>query len=209
MKLKDKVAVITGGNSGIGLAIAEEFKAEGAWVAICGLNRVTLDAAQSKLGSDVLVEQADISNLTDLDRFYAAIADRFGKIDVVVANAGASGFMPMEQFDEATFDRLTNVNFKGTFFTVQKALPLLNDGASIILMSANGQSRGLPGATAIAATKAAVRSLARTVSADLAAARGIRANCISPGPIDTPCLIGCCRQTRWPARRNGTGRWCP
>lgn len=186
MRLQKKVVVITGGSSGIGLAAAKEFKAEGASVAICGRNRKTLDEAQKQLGDDVLVVQADISNLPDLDRLFETTVEQFGKVDVLVANAGDGKFMPMDQIDEVLFDYMANINFKGTFFTIQKALPHLNNGASIIVVSATGQSMGFPGSTALAANKAAIRSLARSVSADLLPSRGIRANCISPGPIDTP-----------------------
>lgn len=187
MKLKNKVAVITGGSSGIGLEIAKEFIAEGASIVICGRNHDALDAVQQMLGKDVHVVQADISKLTDLDNLYASTVKQFGKIDVLVANAaGDINFLPMDQIDEPLFDSMTNTIFKGTFFTIQKALPHLNNNASIITLSATGQSMGFPGSTVAAANKAAVRSLARGVSADLLPSRGIRANCISPGPIDTP-----------------------
>ncbi|VAX21247.1 3-oxoacyl-[acyl-carrier protein] reductase [hydrothermal vent metagenome] len=186
MKLKGKVAVITGGSSGIGLAIAKEFKNQGASVVICGRNRKALDDAQKGLGDSILTAQADISSLPELARLFQATIERFGKIDILVANAADIKFLPMDQIDEALFDYMTNNTFKGAFFTIQKALPHLNDGASIILLSATGQSMGFPGSTAAAANKAAIRSLARGVSADFLPSRGIRANCISPGPIDTP-----------------------
>jgi len=187
MKLKNKVAVITGGSSGIGLEMAKEFIAEGASVVICGRNRDALEAAQQKLGKDVHVVQADISKFTDLDKLYTSTVKQFGKIDVLVANAsGDIRFLLMDQIDEPLFDSMNNNIFKGTFFTIQKALPHLNDNASIITFSATGQSMGFPGSTVAAANKAAVRSLVRGVSADLLPSRGIRANCISPGPIDTP-----------------------
>ncbi len=186
MRLENQVAVITGGSSGIGLATAKEFKAEGGSVAICGRNPKALDEARKQLGDDVLAVQADISSLSDLDQFFQKTVERFGKIDVLVANAGDGKFIPIDQVDEASFDHMSTVNFKGTFFTIQKALSHMNDGASIILISATGQSKGFPGATVMGAVKAAIRSLARSVSSDLLPTRGIRVNCISPGPIDTP-----------------------
>jgi NAD(P)-dependent dehydrogenase (short-subunit alcohol dehydrogenase family) len=185
-KLKGKVAVITGGSSGIGLSIAREFKDQGARVVICGRGNEALAKAQKQLGDGVLAVKADIASLPDIDRLFEATVKEFGKLDILVASAGAGVFLPMDQIDEAAFDLMSDVNFKGTFFTIQKALPHLNDGASIIVISANGQSKGFPGSTAMAATKAAIRSLARSVSADYLVSRGIRANCISPGPIDTP-----------------------
>lgn len=186
MKLDNKVALVTGGNSGIGLAAAREFMAEGARVAICGRDRAKLDAAQGRLGEDVLAVQADISKPDDLERLFEAVTEHFGKIDVLFANAGDVKFMPLPLIDEDLFDYVTNNCFRGTFFTLQKSLPFMNDGASIILMSATGQSMGFPGSTLAAANKAAIRSLARGASADLLPSRGIRVNCLSPGPIDTP-----------------------
>jgi len=186
MRLENKIAVITGGSSGIGLATAREFKAEGASVVICGRNSETLKEAREQLGDDVLAVQADISNLSDIELLMQTATERFGKIDVLFANAGDVKFLPMDMIDEASFDYVTNNSFKGTFFTIQKALPYLNDGASIIVMSATGQSMGFPASAVAAANKAAIRSLARGISADLLPGRGIRANCISPGPIETP-----------------------
>jgi NAD(P)-dependent dehydrogenase (short-subunit alcohol dehydrogenase family) len=185
MRLKDKVAVITGGNSGIGLGIAEEFKAEGASLVIMGRNQQTLDVVQQRLGVDTLIVQGDVSEMADLDTLYERTVARFGKIDILVANAGIARFAPIEQVDEAIFDNIVNINFKGTYFTVQKALPHFNEGGSIILISSNGQGRGFPTTSVYSATKAAVRSLARTLSTELLARR-IRVNAISPGAIDTP-----------------------
>lgn len=186
MRLKNKVAVVTGGSSGIGLATAQEFIAAGASVCVCGRSQKALDESRDQLGEDVLYMQSDITCLTDLEKLFAATEERFGKIDVLVANAGDIKFMPIEFFDEATFDYVTSNSFKGTFFTIQKALPHLNNNASIIVLSATGQSMGFPASTVAAANKAAIRSLARGVSADLLPTRGIRTNCISPGPIETP-----------------------
>ena len=185
MRLKGKVAVITGGNSGIGLATAVEFKQQGASGVILGRDRKTLDAAQNKLGAETLVVQGDVANLADIDRLYKQTVDRFGNIDIVVANAAVSPFKTIDQVDEAFFDDVFNINIKGAYFTVQKALAHLNDGASIIMVSSINHTQGLPGLSVYAASKAAQRSLARTLSADLLD-RGIRVNCVSPGPIDTP-----------------------
>jgi len=186
MRLENKIAVVTGGTSGIGLATAREFKSEGASVVICGRNSDVLKDVQKNLGDDVLAVQADISNLSDIDRLFKTVVERFGKIDILFANAGDVKFLPIDMVDEASFDYVTSNSFKGTFFTIQKALPHLNDGASIIVMSATGQSMGFPASTVAAANKAAIRSLARGVSADLLPSRRIRANCISPGPVETP-----------------------
>ncbi len=183
--LKDKVAVITGGNSGIGEAIAHDLERQGASVVIFGRNAETLAAVKSKLNGRSLVVRGDVSKLDDLDRLMSEIRDAYGKIDVLVVNAGIAPFGALEQVDEATFDSLSNVNFKGAFFTIQKALPLLSDGASIILVSSIANIKGFANTSVYSATKAAVRSLARTLASELAP-RGIRINTISPGPIDTP-----------------------
>ncbi|VAX21246.1 3-oxoacyl-[acyl-carrier protein] reductase [hydrothermal vent metagenome] len=185
MKLRDKVAVVTGGNSGIGLSIAEELKKEGAKIAIMGRNEKTLDEAASKLGSGTVIHQGDVTKFDDLDALYAKVDDKLGKIDTLVVNAGGLTAAPFDQVDEAIFDSMSDLNFKGAFFTIQKALPFLNDGASIILISSIAQSLGFPGMSVYGATKAAVRSLSRTLSAELAG-RKIRVNTISPGPVETP-----------------------
>ena len=185
MKLKNKVAVITGGNSGIGLGIAEEFKSEGASGVISGRNAKTLSEAKDQLGPNFIPFQGDITKMDDIDKLYQTTTDKYGKIDVLVVNAGMATFIPFDQIDESTFDSMNDLNFKGAFFTIQKALPHLNDGASIILISSVANSKGFPATTVYSATKAALRSLARTISSELLERR-IRVNTLSPGPIDTP-----------------------
>jgi len=188
MKLQDKVAVITGGNSGIGLATACEFKANGAKVVIFGRSRQTLDQAAVSLGSDVLPVQGDIRNLGDLQRLFQHAGERFGKIDVLVANAGIAKFAPVGVLPEELFDELSDILFKGVFFTVQKALPHLRDGASIILVgSADADKQGRIGTSIYTAAKAAVRSLARSLSVELLS-RHIRVNVLSPGMTETPII---------------------
>lgn len=185
-QLDGKVALITGGNSGIGLATAKRFVAEGAKVVISGRDQSTLDAAVSELGEENAIAVAgDISKLEDIDRLIAATTSRFGKIDILFANAGIVQFAPIADTDEQLFDQGFRVNVKGVFFTVQKALPHLNDGASIVVNSSINNEMGMPGASVYASTKAAVRSLVRTMAAEFAPRR-IRANTLSPGPIDTP-----------------------
>src|SRR5579883_188992 len=188
MKLKDRVAVITGGNSGIGLATAREFKDNGAKVVIFGRTRKTLDEAAASIGTGVLAVQGDVRNLGDLDRLLAATAKNFGKIDVLVANAGIAKFAPVELLPEALFDELSDTMFKGVFFTVQKALPHMNDGASVILVSsADADKLGRVGTSVYTAAKAAVRALARSMSVELLGRR-IRVNVLSPGMTDTPII---------------------
>ncbi|WP_205514147.1 glucose 1-dehydrogenase [Longitalea arenae] len=184
-KLKDKVAVVTGGGSGIGLGIAKAFAAEGAQVIITGRNRVTLDKAVVEIGFNTVGLQGDVSNLADLSEIYSTVAKKFGRLDVLVANAGVYVIGPLTSFTEEMFDKVSDINFKGTFFTVQKALPVLNDGASIILVSSTVNGKGIPNHAAYAATKAATRSLARSFSAELIDRR-IRVNALTPGPVHTP-----------------------
>jgi NAD(P)-dependent dehydrogenase (short-subunit alcohol dehydrogenase family) len=179
------VAVVSGGNSGIGLATAKRFREEGAKVAITGRDQKTLDEAVKTIGGDVLAVRADVSKVADLDKFYKAVAERFGKIDVVFANAGIAKFAPFDGSSEALFDETFDINVKGVYFTIQKALPLLNNGASIIINSSVVNETGVAGASVYAATKAAVRSFARTLTSELID-RGIRVNVVSPGPITTP-----------------------
>lgn len=185
MRLQGKNAVVTGGNSGIGLATARLFKQEGANVAISGRRKEALDAAASEIGEGTLAIQGDMSKVEDIERMFAEASAKFGKVDIVVANAGMGVLIPAEAMTEEQFDQQTNVNFKGVFFTVQKAVPHLNNPASVVLVSSAVHSKGMPNFAAYAATKAAVRSLARGLSVDLQP-KGIRVNSLSPGAIETP-----------------------
>jgi NAD(P)-dependent dehydrogenase (short-subunit alcohol dehydrogenase family) len=187
MKLNNKTAVITGGNSGIGLATAQAFIQEGAKVVIVGRNQQALDEAVQTLGEKATAIQADVANLADLDRLYATVKAQVGNIDIIVVNAGVGFARPLAQVDEAHYDQVMNINVKGAYFTVQKALPVLNQGAAIVLVASVASVSGLPGLSVYNASKAALRSLARTFSAELVD-RGIRVNVISPGPIETPLL---------------------
>jgi NAD(P)-dependent dehydrogenase (short-subunit alcohol dehydrogenase family) len=184
-KLEGKTALITGGNSGIGLATAKQFVNEGAYVFITGRRERELTAAVKEIGRNVTGVQGDVSNLGDLDRLFAQIKKEKGKLDIVFANAGASRLAPLGKITEEHYDSLFNSNVKGLVFTVQKALPLLPDGASIILNASIVASKGFPQWSAYSATKAAVRSFARTWTMDLKDRR-IRVNAVSPGFIDTP-----------------------
>src|SRR6202522_3758906 len=183
-KLQGKLAVITGGTTGIGLATAKLFVNEGAYVFITGRRQKELDEAVRAIGSNVTGVQGDISKLTDLDRLYEAVATK-GRIDVVFANAGVAEFAPLGKITEEHFDRLFDINVKGTLFTVQKALPLLNDGGSIILNGSVASVKGTAAFGVYGASKAAIRSFVRTWTTDLKDRR-IRSNVVSPGPINTP-----------------------
>lgn len=185
MKLTGKIALITGGNSGIGLATAQLFVREGAHVIITGRRRLELEAAEQSLGHNALAVQCDVSELSDLDRLYALIREKFGSLDIVFANAGMSELTPLESVSEKQFDQIFNVNTKGVFFTIQKSVPLLKEGASIIMTSSVAGTKGLADFSVYAASKAAVRSLARCWTNELKT-RKIRVNAISPGPIETP-----------------------
>jgi NAD(P)-dependent dehydrogenase (short-subunit alcohol dehydrogenase family) len=184
-KLDGKVAVVTGANSGIGLATAKEFIAEGAFVFGTGRRQAELDAAAKEIGKSFTGVQGDVSNLADLDRLYATVKERKGHLDIIFANAGVAEFAPLGQITETHFDKTFNINVKGLLFTVQKALPLLRDGSSIILNASIVASKGIAAFSVYSATKAAVRSFARTWTSDLKG-RKIRVNVISPGPIETP-----------------------
>lgn len=184
-KLEGKTALITGGNSGIGLATAKQFVNEGAYVFITGRRDPELAAAVKEIGRNVTGVQGDVSNLGDLDRLFAQIEQEKGKLDIVFANAGASRLAPLGKITEEHYDSVFNSNVKGLLFTVQKALPLLPDGASIILNASIVASKGLPEWSVYSATKAAVRSFARTWTTDLKDRR-IRVNAVSPGFTDTP-----------------------
>ena len=185
-RLKGKVAAITGGNSGMGLATAQRFVAEGAYVFITGRRQSELAAAVKQIGeNNISGVQGDVSNMADLDRLYAVVEKQKGHIDILFANAGVSEFAPLGIITEAQFDKIFSVNVKGFLFAVQKALPLFHDGGSIILNGSVGASKGVATTSVYSATKAAIRSFARTWTVDLKH-RKIRVNTISPGPIDTP-----------------------
>jgi NAD(P)-dependent dehydrogenase (short-subunit alcohol dehydrogenase family) len=184
-KLSGKIAVVTGGNSGIGLATAQLFATEGAQVVVTGRRETELHQAIAQIGHGALGVRGDVSNLADLDRLYAEVKEKFGRIDVLFANAGVCELAPLGAVTEAHFDKLFDINVKGLLFTVQKALPLFTDGGAILLNASVVNVKGMEGFGVYAATKAAVRSFARTWTAELKT-RKIRVNVISPGPIETP-----------------------
>jgi NAD(P)-dependent dehydrogenase (short-subunit alcohol dehydrogenase family) len=184
-KLENKVAVVTGGNSGIGLATGKLFAEQGARVAITGRSRATLNSAAETIGEGAISIVSDVSDLSSIKTAYKEISAKLGKIDVLVVNAGVDSAAPLADFTEELFDHVSDINFKGAFFSVQLALPYLNDGASVIFTSSALNEKGYSTYSAYAATKAAVRSLARSFSNELLT-RNIRVNVLSPGAIDTP-----------------------
>jgi NAD(P)-dependent dehydrogenase (short-subunit alcohol dehydrogenase family) len=186
-KHEGKIAVVTGGNSGIGLATAQRLVGEGAYVFITGRRQPELDAAVKLIGKNVTAVQGDVSNLADLDRLYATVKQQKGRIDILFANAGLGEFAPLGSITEAHYDKTFNANVKGLLFTVQKALPLLVDGASVILNASIVSIKGIAAFSVYSATKAAIRSFARTWTVDLKD-RKIRVNVVSPGPIETPAI---------------------
>jgi NAD(P)-dependent dehydrogenase (short-subunit alcohol dehydrogenase family) len=185
--LAGKIAVITGGSSGIGLATAKRFVEEGAHVVITGRREKELKEAVALIGRNITTVTGDVSRLEDLDRLYAVVKEKHGHIDILFANAGAGTIAPLAMATEQHFDQTFDVNVKGMFFTVQKALPLFKDGGSIVLNSSVSNVKGLAGFTAYAASKAAVRNFARGWTMELKD-RNIRVNCMSPGAIETPAL---------------------
>src|ERR1051325_10426597 len=203
-KLNGKVAVVTGGDSGIGLAPEREFAREGARVVITGRDTRTLAEAAREIGGDALALRSDSSSLSDIAELFAAVKERFGRVDVLFVNAGVGKFAAVEETDEELFDQIMDINFKGAYFTVKKALPLLREGASVILNTSVVAHVGFPGASVYSASKAALLSLARTLSADLVG-RGIRVNAVSPGPVETP-IFG--KMGLPPEARGGASEGC-
>jgi NAD(P)-dependent dehydrogenase (short-subunit alcohol dehydrogenase family) len=188
-RLEGKIGLVTGGTSGIGLATAQQFVAEGAYVYITGRRQAELDKAVTKIGVNITGIQADAGNLLDLDRLYATIKEEKGRLDILFANAGGGSFAPLGSITEEQYTSTFDTNVKGLIFTVQKALPLLPNGASIILNASTSASQGIPAFSVYSASKAAVRSFARTWTTDLKD-RKIRVNAISPGATETPGLAG-------------------
>lgn len=184
-QLRNKVALVTGGNSGIGFATAKLLRKQGARVAISGRDRKTLDEAVTAIGEGTFGIVADVTSSADLDKLFRSVSDRLGKIDILFANAGVAKFAPIGDTTEALYDEVFNINVRGTYFTVKKSLPHLNDGAVIVINTTFANRVGLPGSSVYAASKAALRSLVRVAAAELVG-RGIRVNAVSPGPIATP-----------------------
>jgi NAD(P)-dependent dehydrogenase (short-subunit alcohol dehydrogenase family) len=186
-RLTEKVAVVTGGTSGIGLATAKRFAAEGARVFVSGRRAAALSAAVEQIGHGAVGVQGDVASLADLDRLYGTVRDQAGKLNILFANAGIADVATIEQIDEAQFDETFRTNVKGVLFCVQKALPLMPDGAAVVLNASMWTIKGVAGFSLLSATKAAVRSLARTWANELKERR-IRVNAVSPGPVDTPAI---------------------
>jgi NAD(P)-dependent dehydrogenase (short-subunit alcohol dehydrogenase family) len=184
-RFMNKIVVITGGSSGIGLAAAQEFEREGAKVVVTGRNTQTLAAAAQVLSKDAITLAADVTKSDDLELLFATVRDTHGRIDVLFANAGVAKLSPVETTSEALFDEMMGTNFRAAYFTVQKALPLISDGGAIVFTTSFFTEVGLAGTSAVSASKAALRSLTRTLASELLP-RGIRVNAISPGVIATP-----------------------
>lgn len=184
-KLAGKIALVTGGSSGLGLATAKRFILEGAQVVVTGRRQAELDKAVAELGPSALGVRGDVSKLADLDRLYETIRERYDRLDVVFANAGGGAFVPLGEITEEHFDKYFGINVKGALFTVQKALPVMTNGGAIVLNGSMVAIKGLPGFSVYAATKAALRSFARTWAVDLKG-KNIRVNVVSPGTVVTP-----------------------
>ncbi len=200
MKLPNKIAVITGGNSGIGLATAHEFKQQGARVIIIGRNPAAVAAAATEVGGDTLGLVADVSKVADLEAAFRVIQEKYGRVDILFANAGIAKFAPLAEVSEAFFVEQVAINVKGAYFTAQKALPLLAEGASVIFTSSTVSHFGMPGSSVYSLTKAALINLAKTLAVELAGKK-IRVNVVSPGPIATPILA------KWACRRPRCRNW--
>ncbi len=185
LQLKDKVAVITGGNSGIGLATARELKSRGAKLVLFGRSEAALAEAKQELGEDTLTVTGDVTKLPDLERLFSETKAHFGKVDILFVNAGRTHLGGVEEVSEADYDAEMNVNLKGAFFTVQKALPLMSVGSSVVFNSSCLAEMAMAGSSVYSASKAAVNSLVKVLSAELAP-RGVRVNAVSPGPVNTP-----------------------
>jgi NAD(P)-dependent dehydrogenase (short-subunit alcohol dehydrogenase family) len=186
-RFRGKVAVVTGGNSGIGLGVAKAYAQEGAQVAITGRNEKTLKIAAKEIGDGTLTVQSDVRKVDEIESAMREIKERFGRIDALFVNAGVGKFVPLEEVTEAFFDETVDINLKGVFFTVQKAVPLMPKGSAIVLNASINAHLGMPGSTVYGATKAAVVNMAKTLSADLLQ-KGIRVNAISPGPVTSALL---------------------
>lgn len=184
-KLKNKLAIVTGGNSGIGFAAANEFVAEGANVIITGKNQSAIDEATKKLGSNVKGVLSDASKIVDIERLADFVKEQGKKVDVLFINAGVASFAPIEAVKEEHFDNITDTNYKGAFFTLSKLIPFLNDNASVIFLTSVNATSGMPNTAVYAASKAALHSLVKVAATELSE-KGIRVNAISPGPINTP-----------------------
>ena len=182
-----KVAVVIGGNSGIGLASAKAFASEGARVVITGRDADTLRTAAAEIGHDAVSYRSDVGDLSQVDTLFAQLRESPGRIDILFVNAGVGAFLPIEAVTEADWDRIHDINLKGVFFAVQKALPLMSEGASIVLTGSIGALKGLPTGSVYAASKAGLRALGRSLAAEFVG-RGIRVNVVSPGPIETPII---------------------